>query len=233
MQFSQTGKPLSEWRREFFLSRQLRPTRDNVIDVAYQRQIFGDKWVYPEGPHDSDDIVAANRSTFQAFRAVHQFGPYSGLDTRKDSRRNLVLEDIPLHEVHEQLLTRYRVSRLEDSQKIGALLRLIQKRLIDEPGETCTVFLMSDGEPRRRAYEDDKIEQLFQGRQYATENGQKVMTYPGDRGVCVARGLTIQMGYLNLGSKDALIARNIPHLAVWVPSDMARDTLSQPQGGNA
>ena len=231
--FSETGRPLTEWRREFFLSRQLRPTRNNVIDVAYRRLRFGNEWVYPEGAHDSDEAVAVNQAIFNAFRAAHPFGPYAGHDLRRDSRRNLVLVDFPLQEVHEQLLTRYRVSRLEDSQKIGALLRLIQLRLIDTPGDNCTVFLMSEGEPRRRSYEDDKIVQLFQGRQYAMQNGQRIVTYPGDRDVRSDQGLTIQMGYLNLGPEGALIAENIPHLAVWVPSEMARDTLYQPQGGGA
>jgi hypothetical protein len=39
------------------------------------------------------------------------------------------------------------------------------------------------------------------------------------------------MSYLNLGEQNALIAQNIPHLAVWVPPNMAQDTLDQPQGG--
>ncbi len=230
-QFATTGRPLSEWRREFFLSRQLRPTRDNVIDVAYQRMRFGDEWVYPNGPHDSAEAVTANTALFAQFRGAHPFGPYAGLDLRQNSRRNLVIEDIPLQTVHEELLTRYRVTRLEDSQQIGAMLRLVQLHLIENPTATCTVFLMAEGASRRRDYQDDQIVQLFQGRQYAQINGARGISYPGEREVRAAAGITIQMGYLDLGQPNALVAQSIPHLAVWVPSAMARDTLLQPQGG--
>ena len=63
------------------------------------------------------------------------------------------------------------------------MLRLILLHLINDPDATCTVFLMAEGERRRRAYRDDKIDQLFQGRQYASQGGQRVVTYPGDREV--------------------------------------------------
>src|SRR5262249_38760917 len=112
------------------------------------------------------------------------------------------------------------------------LLRLIQLHLIDHPNDTCTVFLMAEGTPRRRSYQNDRIAQLFQGRQYATQGGRRVVTYPGDREVRGPRGITVQMSYLDLGDDpNTLIAQNVPHLAVWVPGNMARDTLHQPQGG--
>src|SRR5262249_30984453 len=158
-------------------------TRDNVIDIAYQRYRFGNDWVYPEGPHDAQDAIDANRALFDDFRSAHAFGPYDGLDLRQDSHRNLVIRDIPLQFVHEELLTRYRLPRLDDSRRINPLLRLIQLHLIERPDATCTVFLMSEGYSRRRGYDDDQVKQLFQGKQYATQGGRRVMTYPGDREV--------------------------------------------------
>ncbi len=175
-----TGRPLSEWRREFFLSRQLRPTRDNVINIAYQRVRFGDDWVYPDGPHESADAVEHNRRLFGSFRAAHAFVPHSGLDLRQGDRSNLVIEGFSLQSAHEDLLTRYRVSRLEDSQQMGPLLRLVQLHLIEHPNDTCTVVLMAEGNSRRRRYEDDRINQLFQGRQYAGQGADRILTYPGD-----------------------------------------------------
>ncbi len=229
-QFSATGRPLCEWRREFFLSRQLRPTRDKVIDIPYQRLSLGDQWVYPNGPHESPEAVAINRALFDQFRGTHPFGPYDGVDLRQESRRNLVLRDVPLQAVHEELLTRYRVSRLEDSQQMSALLRLIQLHLIQHPTDACTVFLMAEGQGRRRSYQDDQIAQLFQGRQYATQRGQRVVTYPGDREIRGDQGVTVQINYLDLGEPNALVAENVPHIAVWVPAAMTRDTVDQPQG---
>ena len=111
------------------------------------------------------------------------------------------------------------------------MLRLIQLHLIDNPTATCTVFLMADRTVRRRDYQDDQIVQLFQGRQYAQIDGVRGITYPGDREIRGANGITVQMGYLDLGQPNALVAQNIPHLAVWMPANTAKDTLSQPQGG--
>ena len=244
-QFSNSGRPLTEWRREFFLSRQLRPTRDNVINIAYQRVRLGDDWVYPDGPHDSAEAVLANRTLFDGFRNAHHFGPYDGLDLRQSSHRNLVLANIPLQLLHEELLTRYRVSRLDDSMQFGPVLRLVQIHLIDHPEDTCTVFLMAEGHCRRRAYDpeviDDegrvtqrgRIRELFQGRQYAGRGDQRHLTYPGDREIKTPHCITVQLSYLDLGEADNLVAENIPHLAVWVPGGIARDTLIQPQGGGS
>jgi len=241
-QFSQTGRPMSDWRREFFLNRQLRPTRDNVINIAYQRVRLGDDWVYSDGPHDSEEPMQANRALFERFRQVHPFGPYNGLDLRQNSRRNLVLHDIPLQTVHEELLTRYRVPRLDDSVQFSPVLRLVQLHLIRNPDDTCTVFLMAEGHRRRRAYDPEVIDnggrviqrgsirELFQGRQYAGRGNQRQETYPGDREVRGPQGITVQLSYLDLGEQNDLVAENVPHLAVWIPANMARDTLIQPQG---
>ncbi|MBL9045468.1 MAG: hypothetical protein JNM83_27920 [Myxococcales bacterium] len=224
--FAQSGRALSEWRREFFLTSSLRPTRNNVIDVAYQRIRLGNDWVFPNGPQNSIAAVDGNRVLFEKFLSRHSFTPHNGLDLRQGGPLNLVLEDVSLRTVHEELLTRYRVSRLDDSLQFGALLHLIQVHLTSEPDASCSVFLMGSGKRRRRGYADDRIKELFQGRQYASGR----ITYPGDREVR-GNGVTIQMSYLDLGQRDApLIAENVPHLAVWVPASMARDGVSQPQG---
>ena len=103
---------------------------------------------------------------------THAFAPHEGLDLRQASDRNLVLRNASLQAVHEELLTRYRVPRLEDSQQMVPLLRLIQLHLIEQPEALCTVFLMAGGKCRRRDYTDDRV-QPFQGPQYATQNGQR------------------------------------------------------------
>jgi hypothetical protein len=229
--FGETGRPLAEWRREFFLSRQLRPTRDNVIDVAYSRLRFGNGWVFPQAPHKTLDAVAVNHSVFRDFLGSHSFVPYPGLDERRDSRRNLLVENTSLADVHAMLLTRYRVTRIKDSLRLGALLRLIQIHLMHVNDEPCTVVLMAEGSVRRRDYVDGKIVNLFQGPQHALRGGVEVDTYPGDWHVRADNGITVHMGYLTLGpSNGPMIAENVPYFAAWIPESLARDTLSQPQG---
>ena len=233
IEFRATGRPLPEWRRQFFLNTNLRPTRNNVIDIAYQRYQLGDRWVCPEGPHDSQEAVSVNRQLFGEFINTHSFVQHDGLDLRQNGHRNQVLSDIPLRDVHAELLTRYRVSRFEDSQYFASVLRLIQLHLIEQPDDSCTVFLMGGGERRRRRYQDGSFPELFQGRQYATHGGQRVVSYPGDRELRSPQGITIQMSNLDIGVPAAMIAENVPQVAVWIPTDIARDTLDQPQGGSS
>jgi hypothetical protein len=96
----------------------------------------------------------------------------------------------------------------------------------------CTIYLMANGNPRRRDYVNDQIVELFQGEQFVSRGSARVMTYPGDRQVRATHGLSIQMNNLTLGPRQGpLIAENIPHLAVWIPNELARDALWQPQGG--
>jgi hypothetical protein len=231
-EFSTTGRPLSEWRREFFLPQPLRPTRNNVIDIPYMRLRFGDNWLYPKEPQHTPEAVEDNRRLFEQFRAAHTFEAHDGLDLRQQrSDRNLVIRNASLRAVHEELLTRFRVPRLEDSQQMVPLLRLIQLHLIEHPDALCTVFLMAGGERRRREYADDRV-QPFQGPQYATQNGQQVRTYPGDAQVRNDQQLTVQMYYFDIRTpNDELLAENVPLIAVKVPPAMGRDTLVQPQGG--
>jgi hypothetical protein len=243
--FNQTGRPLTEWRREFFLDQQMRPTRDNVINTNYFRFSFGNDWLVLNGVHESAEAVEANRVLFTSMRQNHVFQAYDGLDTRRDSRRNLVIPTISLRTVLEEFLTVFRISRLDDSLAFSSLLRIIQLHLIQHPDDTCALFLMSEGNPRQRAYDpeiidDDgnvtrqgSIRQLFQGRQYAAGTGeQRAMTYPGDRDVKYPERLTVQLSYLNLNLGDGtpLIAENVPHIAIWVPPSVSRDTLVQFQG---
>ena len=224
-----SGRPLSDWGRQFILPRTVYPTRSNVIDIPYQRAIFGNGWVIPQGLHDSAEAVAANRVTFEQLCSGLQFVPHDGLDQRTDSSRNMVARDIRLQTVYDELLMRIRLPRPTDAQLFAPLLRMIQAHLLAHPSELCTVYLMASGEPRRRAIIGNAINQLFQGEQFA--QGHSVVTYPGDRAIRTDVGLSVQLHYLNLGSDDDhLIARNVPHIAVWVPSALALDLIRQPQG---
>ena len=122
----------------------------------------------------------------------------------------------------------HTVRRLEDSRKFSALLRLKQVHLGQNPDDTCAVFLVSGGHRIERGYENDRIKELFQGRQY----DQQGTTYPGDRQLKADDGISVQLRYLTLGEHDQPpIAEQVPHVAVWVPVSIARDLVQQPQGG--
>jgi len=227
--FRGTGRPLSEWRRQLFLDRNLRPTRDNVLDIAYQRVRFGNDWVLPNRPHISEAAMTANREVLSQFRSQLQFRPHDGLDRRGGSLRNLMVRDVALQFVQEELLTLLRFPWLDDSEEFAALMRLIQKRLHQSPDELSDIYLMAQGDTRSRAYEKDKIQQLFQGRQSDSQG----MTYPGDREIKTDDRISVQLVYLHLteGARGPRIAEDVPLVAIWVPAAIAQDAIRQPQGG--
>lgn len=224
-----TGRSLSEWRREFFLSTRLRPTRNNVIDVDYWRPAYANKWVYAEGPHETNEVIQWNREVFSRFRENLGFEPYEGLDLRNTQYRNKVNRSLFLRDVHDRLLTQYMVRRIEDSRSFSPLLRQIQVYLNGHPDEPCTIILMSDWHEIRRDLVNGRIPELFQGRQVA----QGADTYPGDQQVKDEDKITVQLRNLTLGPRQAPFVENVPHLAVWIPERIARDMVQQPQGGVA
>jgi hypothetical protein len=48
-----TGQPLTEWKRAFFLTTALRPTRRNVLQLDYMQGTISEQWYSPDAPHDS------------------------------------------------------------------------------------------------------------------------------------------------------------------------------------
>jgi len=83
---------------------------------------------------------------------------------------------------------------------------------------------------RSLAENSDQIPTLFQG----PHPDKKGEVYPGDGRIRGHAGLTIQMHTLCVRTHDGttLIADDVPAVAVWVPSDMAADWISQDQGGS-
>ena len=49
---------------------------------------------------------------------------------------------------------------------------------------------MAEGQARHHDYQDEQIVQLFQGVQYATQNGLRIETYPGDSRVRTEGGVS-------------------------------------------
>ena len=235
-QHRDTGQPLSVWRRQFFSPRNLRPTRESVVDISYLRIPIPTGWHYPSGPHDTQEAIRDNGELFMRMRAQLPFVQHNGLDLRQNSPRNQVAANLRLQMVHEELLSAYRFPRPEDTEKFAALLRIIQVWLVDHPNDQCSVFLMGNGQTRARGYSNNNIDQPFQGAQYAQQpGGGRQRTYPGDRDVREATGISVQLQYLTLheaGNNANILAQDVPFIAIYIPPEMAQDQVQQPQGGN-
>ncbi len=223
----QSGKPLSEWKRAFFLDGSLKPTRDCVLDLDYMKGGYSDDWYYPKAPYESQEAVANNSKTVSEFVSALSLKPDSGHPMRTEHMKHFVAENVPLADVLERLLLRYRVTRFEDSQHLTGVMLQVKKYLDHHGDAICNVYQMSKGMERSRSvYPGGEIMNLFQGA-HPDKNGQ---IYPGDRRIHSKSGLTVQLHNLKIEGSPQGDVPGVPLIAIWVPNSMAGEWLSQAQG---
>ena len=217
---SKTGKPLDEWKRAFFLDKTLKPTRQNVLDIGYFRVNSRGQWYDLKAPHDSSE---ANRVIVQEFLKNLSFQNDKGHQDRTDIEIHQEAE-VSLKKVCEDLLLKFRITRLVDTQKFTGLHLQIAHYLDSHPDALCTVFHMSGGKLRSRRLHDDRNEivRLFQG------SNRK---YPGDKSRKTSTRVTVQIHRLNLKRKNGDTFSDVPTLAVWLPKDLSPDSVVQNQHG--
>ena len=223
------GRPLSEWRRAFFLDSSLRPTRRQVLNVDYRQDAFSDAWFWPKMPHGPAELLDANRDTVRRFTESIEWRDDDGDPRRTADQIHLVAEAVPLRRAYEELLIPLRFIDERDSQLCTGALLQIDDYLQEHPNATCTVYQMNKGRERLRSVNDEQeIPTLFQGANYA-DRAHRDQVYPGDEHIRGAQGLTIQIHTLEVRQKDRgpLIANRVPAVAMWLPNSMGRDWLVQ------
>jgi hypothetical protein len=224
---SKTNKPLLEWKRAFFLDTGLKPTRRNVLNLAYIQDTFSDEWFIPTAPHDSLEAVEANRELVTELLGKLNLVDDEGHSDRTETQRHSVARNISLAEVYTNLLPLLRVPQPTDSQKFTGMLLQVERYLELYPHAVCTVFQMSGGKVRMRSADDQgKLLNLFQG----AHPNSKGAIYRGDRYIREDAVLTIQIHNLTVRDADGQEHTDVPAVAVWVPKAMSKDWLSQLSG---
>lgn len=223
------GRPLTEWKRAFFLDRALAPTRRSVMDLAYLHDVLADEWYVPKAPHDSDAAIADNRVVVQDFLQQLTVVTDPGSAQRSDIQKHHLAENVPLERVAD-LLTRLRVTRGPDSQRFTGVLLQISAFLQDHEDAACSVYVMSQGLQRNRTVDDhDELPtlRLFQGAHPVNPPAQRGTIYPGDTQIHAPTGLTVQIHRLHITAKDGCVMPDVPDIAIWVPREMAQAWLVQ------
>jgi hypothetical protein len=223
-----TGKPLTDWKRAFFLDLALQPTRRSVLDLDYMRDRLADEWYTPKAPHESEEAVPSNRQVIEQFLASLTLQPAPGSENRSIFQTHEVAEGVPLALAFGDLLTRLRITRAADSQRFIGLLLQVKEYLDANPEAVCCVYRMSPMATRHRGLnEDDEIANLFQGADPVSPPERRGSIYPGDNRVKAPHGMTIQIHNLVIEREGQAILTNVPTLAVWVPREMGRAWLVQ------
>jgi hypothetical protein len=224
-----TGQPLNEWKRAFVMDRNLSPCRNNVLEFDYIRGRFADDWVSPRVVLGSDSAIADNRHAVAQFIGTLQLAPDEGHPDRTDIQRHTVCRNVPLLRAVEDLLVPMRITGTTDSQRNTGLLLQLSKALEDDPDEACTVYRMSGGARRERGVDDSgEVTNLYQGEVPVYPRERRGEIYPGDRAIRdPSDNVSIQIHTLDLTRDGAVVAENVPVLAVWVPARLARGWIAQ------
>lgn len=231
-QHRRSGQPLTTWPRAFRMSQLLKPTRDSVIDIPWQRARIGGRWFWTRSPHWSPDAVAENRRVVNALRGAVQFADTDGHPARTSAQRHLVAQGLSLRQVYQDLLAPLRFPSFIDSQDLVSHLVILREIIERQPDLRASVYLMSRGELRERSADDrDRVLALFQGANPVNPPSQRGSVYPGDEAMRADDEVTVQLHFLTvLRATAPQRIENVPTLAVWVPPRFAQPLVTQPQG---
>ena len=248
-EFNVNNLHLDEWKRELVLDQMLRLNRPNVLLDDLDRDYFGSEWFTIRAPHDTDSLISQNTNIINQFKGNHlnDFDIDEGHSERTEQQKHLVAE-LPLKTVLDTLLNRLRFTKETDSQTFSSLRGILSRFVEENAEETCLIYCISSSKEdgrinetvrRRRLNRNDEIQQLFQGKQptRANANYQIGEIYPGDREVRDIEKVTIQLHRLQLldqtgndftDNNDNTIYNDVPSIAIWVPEEIGRDIIRQP-----
>lgn len=227
LEFHLNDRHLNDFDRVAVLNQMLNLTRSNIIYDDLDRDTFGNDWFRINAPHDTDELIEANRNALMTFLHSRSgiFNEDEGHPSRTEEQKHLVAR-ITIEECLQHLLNNLRYTRESDSATYSSLRGILKGYIEEHSNEECLVYLMSTNSfdnwtPRtRRLNRNDEIQQLFQGRNPRT--GEVI--YPGDSEIKDENLLTIQVHLLNLRDTNFL---NVPTLAIWIPEHMGVDLIRQ------
>lgn len=210
--------PLKEWRRAFILDTMLKPTRANVLSARALGDQVSDEWRVDDSPSLDADDLANRRQLRDGFVSKLSFSPDPGDPRRSDGQRHEMAVDVSLRHVID-LLIAFPVADPSAALSITGLIVQLEAIQQAHPAETCTVYRMRPSlrSARGLSAKEDTIKQIFQGANAGTG-------YLGDREIHATDGISLQIHSFDLTTeKDKVVrAKDVPVLATWVPSRLAK-----------
>lgn len=227
-----SGRPLREWKRAFFLTPALRPTRRQVVGLEYARGTHSARWEVPSRPHELPEAIDSNNAVIERFLQGLAFVDDEGHPSRTAFQRHRVSRHVPLRDAYESLLEELRLPSPADSLRHTALLLQVGSWLERYPSASCSVYEMrpfATSRVRTRNPDDD-LDNIFQGANPSAGPSQGAV-YPGDREIRDGVDLTIQVHTFDLhphaSSEERIIYPGVRIVATFVPEDMGRAWLVQ------
>jgi len=216
-----SGNHLNDLKRQFVLDEMFKLTRKNVLSDELERNKFGNAWLRIKAPHDTDFIIAYNKTVYNQFleKYTHVFQDYLGHEKRTEEQKHLIAK-ISLKDVYEDLISRLKYTRQSDSSSFTSLKAVIALYTDEFPPEESFVYLIKKGASRKRSLnkKKDEILNLFQGKNPRT--GEVI--YPGDDKIKEENHVSVQIHNLELKDTDY---KNIVSIAVWIPERLSKSLI--------
>lgn len=231
LEFDLNNRHLNDWDREAVLDQMLNLTRRSVIYDNLNRDTFGSDWFTINAPHDTEELIEANRDALFTFLRSNcaNFIQDEGHINRTEEQKHLVAR-ITIKDCLEHLLNKLRYTRESDSATYSSLRGILKGYIEEHKDDECLVYLMSAssienwGGRTRKLNRNDEVQQYFQGESPAKLPFKKGEVYPGDREIKYENLLTIQVHLLNLRGTDF---ERVPSLAIWIPEHIGTDIIRQ------
>lgn len=233
-----SGKPLSDWKRAFYLSNQLRPCRKQVIEFDYMRGNISETWeTIPKMILTSDDVVLNNRNVVRQFSKTLDFEMPPERPGRTEYHRYKVSHKVSLRNAMEKLFVPFKVTSASDSQLNTGLLLQLEEEIKKNPDAACSIYYFLKRRNRTVSERTGKPLEFYQGAFPPKEkkDGDRVIRqgeiYPGDRQIGKNDShVAIQIHALDLlNEQEEKIMENVPAMAVWVPKKMGINWIVQDQ----
>jgi hypothetical protein len=232
-----SGAPLTEWKRKFFLDEALKPTRKTVLEISYAHASGESMWHYTRMPHHSADAAKANEEVATAFLNSLTLEEELGPADRTEHMIHRSATRVPLRDVMENLLTKLHLTHPGDSSEFTLLQLMLSEHLERHPDANCVVYEMSRGMRRERGVNaKGEILNLFQGAAPSRPKGNVKVgdVYPGDRELGLRHSdPVVQIHRLMLkppeGAAPGHVASEAVAIAVHIPEEYSPSILVQDQ----
>ena len=139
---AESGSPLEEWRRTFFLDSSLKPTRDAVLDIDYTRGPTANVPHSAMPPLYSPEGLEKNRQLIDNFVSELRFVRDEGDPRRTVAQQHEVVRDVSARLALERLVVPLRIEDPADSWSYLQVRLQIQRYLESRPNALCSVYRM-------------------------------------------------------------------------------------------
>lgn len=213
------GSKLKDWRREWFLSQGLNPTRRSVILLDMYQSKGREGWVVPEYPYDDTELVGENRGVVEQLLADFQFAKFSNEGWNEQQIIPAFSDSILVSEIIPYM-GQIRYKHPSDGIQHSAVMLGLEKLVGDDPDIRCSVYAFSgpwSDVAGKRGLDDkspSKIKNLFQGSNARTN-------YPGARKVRSDDQITFQIHRYDLETSNGRLLKDVPVLAVHIPDHLS------------